>query len=272
MATAKNKENESGFEIEFLKHSFVSHEYWDNHYDNTDIDDEFYEWYLGYKASIKTFFEQFLNINSSTKGLMLGCGTSQITNCLNNQFHCYLVNVDFSNKAIEHMKNLHLENPKLIWVNHNVCDLHSIANSEFDFIFDKGTLDTIVCSTSWKQQIPKMFLEAARVGKDESILIIISTHKDVYKFLSYSYNYFNNQQIFNNNNNDDNNNLKFWKNAIVVCIDSNTSCEFIQLSQQFKSQSFPITNEMNLNENHFFNFANINATQPDLLYILIVSK
>lgn len=82
--------------------------------------------------------------------LVLGCGTSSLSRLLVEDRVCSsIVSIDVSNECILQQKKKNDGEDKLSWITadlNNVDDMHSkLGNSHFDLVFDKGTLDALMC-------------------------------------------------------------------------------------------------------------------------------
>merc|ERR1712070_291943 len=60
-----------------------------------------------------------------------------------------ITNIDISSVAITKMSSKYSkQKPELQWVVMDVCDMKQFKDESFDFVIDKGTLDTLLCSCS----------------------------------------------------------------------------------------------------------------------------
>lgn len=77
---------------------------------------------------------------------MLGCGNSKLSEQLFSIGYKNIINIDFSSVCIEQMKNKYKEIcPEMQFIEMDACEM-TFENSSFDFIIDKGLIDSILCS------------------------------------------------------------------------------------------------------------------------------
>lgn len=158
--------------------SFGSKEFWEQWYNRTNEQPTKREWYVGYEQLEPILCEI---IGKNDRVLMVGCGDSDLAQRMHEKGWKNILNIDFSQAVIEHMKQQQhhtTQDCELQYVVADVCELQSneasihsdpqslklcvlyqtlFGASSFDVILDKGTFDAILCSATAGEQLPKMF-------------------------------------------------------------------------------------------------------------------
>jgi len=76
---------------------------------------------------------------------MTGCGNSKFSEHLYDLGYKNITNIDFSGIVIDQMKERYKESyPEITFLEMDACDM-TFENNSFDFILDKGLLDSILC-------------------------------------------------------------------------------------------------------------------------------
>ena len=88
---------------------------------------------------------------TNPKILMVGCGNSKLSESLYDVGYKDITNIDFSPICIEQMQNKYKATyPEMHFLEMDACDM-TFENSYFDFIIDKGLIDSILCSEGSSQ-------------------------------------------------------------------------------------------------------------------------
>ena len=120
-----------------------------------------------------------------TRVLVIGCGNSDFSHELYLHSQPHIINIDFSPIVIEEMKR---KAPHLTW---EVMDMTKLAyaNSSFDVVVDKGSLDALLSTHSKEssQDSNHMFNHISRVLDTSGCYICISLAQDyiLHTLLSY---------------------------------------------------------------------------------------
>ena len=111
-------------------------EYWDERF---AIEDKF-EWCKSYND-----FKHLLiqHVQKDDKILVLGCGTSRLSEELYLDGYMDIINIDYSHVVIEKMKQKHQNFEKMQYLVMDMTNMSFDKNS-FDVIIEKGTLDALL--------------------------------------------------------------------------------------------------------------------------------
>lgn len=142
-------------------------DYWNNRYDH---DSDEMDWYQPW-ANLKNHLLKYIPKDSIV--LSVGCGNSPMSAEILKEGAGKVHNIDFSHVVINQMKTQYQEEANLIWTEANATKL-PFEDNTFDFIFDKGTMDSFVATSDSTKQIPTMLAEIARVLKPGGVFAEIS--------------------------------------------------------------------------------------------------
>jgi len=154
-------------------------DYWDERYSK---DVEPFDWYQRYEG-IKSITDRY--VKPTDKVLMLGCGNSRLSEDLWENNIKNIVNIDFSEICIQHMKAKHDDKaPSMTWQKMDITNIE-YPDGAFDCVIDKGTMDSILCGEGSTKQCAKMMQEISRVLKPSGVYVVVS-----YGQPDYRLNYF----------------------------------------------------------------------------------
>ena len=149
---------------------YSSLSFWEKRYTNEHL--EIFEWYQTYESLREKIIEY---IKPEHKILNVGCGTSKFAEDLFYEGIKNVTNIDFSENAIklleEHFQEQQIES-KCIQM--NVCDMKEFPECEFNLVFDKALLDSVLCGENALDTVKIMMNEIYRVLTDDGYYIIIS--------------------------------------------------------------------------------------------------
>ncbi|OHT05857.1 Phosphoethanolamine N-methyltransferase-related protein [Tritrichomonas foetus] len=144
--------------------------YWDSRY---QADEEVFDWYFEWSdisPLIKNYFSKDLKEGQT---LVLGCGNSTMSADLFHDGFKTIESIDISPTVIEKMQMKYSDIPNLKWKVMDCSDLN-YPDEHFRVIFDKGTIDAILCNISRDKIIPKMLSEIYRVLEPNGKFFIIT--------------------------------------------------------------------------------------------------
>ena len=164
--------NEAHFESLNPKY-YAKKEYWNERFSNTESN---FDWYVDWNQLSK-YFIPILTPNS--KILMVGCGSSNLSNQMYLSNYKNITNIDISDIVIQKMKKQY---PEMEWQEMDATKM-TFENNFFDCVIDKGTLDAIMCGND---PIPpaNLIKEMYRVTKKGGNFCII-THGEPETRLNY---------------------------------------------------------------------------------------
>lgn len=141
--------------------------YWNVRYEKGTEPFEWYQSWTKLKGSVSQY------INCSGTALVIGAGNSNMSAELRGDGFEKVVSIDFSEVVISQMKKKYQHDPKLEW---EVGDLTKMkfSNNSFDYVFDKATLDTLICGDNSNKIVGSMLKEIARVMKPGGTFVLIS--------------------------------------------------------------------------------------------------
>ncbi|CAL5973579.1 Methyltransferase [Hexamita inflata] len=148
-------------------------EYWDERYKNDTEPFEWYQRYCDFKPKLKDLFAP------QSKVLMIGTGSSEVP------FELYddqelqikeITAVDCSQTVIKRMQGLVGDRKQLEFVIMDCTDL-TFSEGQFDVVFDKATVDSILCGEGAGERAEKMFEGICKVLKNQGVYLCISYGK-----------------------------------------------------------------------------------------------
>ncbi|PHJ23033.1 methyltransferase [Cystoisospora suis] len=144
-------------------------DYWDERYRK---DAEPFDWFQRYAALKPILLE--CGLEAESKILNLGCGTSRISEELYADGYKKIVNIDYSGVCISHMQRRCADKEEMTFLQMNTLDMNPLEDNSFDLIFDKGTLDCILCGDNSFDNIQKMLREVSRILAPGGTYIVVS--------------------------------------------------------------------------------------------------
>ncbi|EFA76649.1 hypothetical protein PPL_09954 [Heterostelium album PN500] len=145
-------------------------EYWDQRYEDDKKKRPHFDWYHGYKTLKPFLSKYFLKLD---RILMLGCGNSKLGEDMNDDEYKEIVNIDFSDVLIQDMKNRTVGREGLEYLTMDGRDMDFESDS-FDSIFDKGTIDAVMCSDDDNSNAKRMITEVSRVLKPGGFFVVMT--------------------------------------------------------------------------------------------------
>ena len=146
---------------------FGLREYWDQRYKS---DSEPYDWYFEW-SQVSPLLTNY--IKSKNKTLVIGCGNSTMSAQLIQDHFERVISIDISDVVIKMMKETYKNEPKLEWYTMSATQL-SFDDECFDVVFDKGTIDAIICNDNGPELVTDALTEIYRVLKHSGKFIVIT--------------------------------------------------------------------------------------------------
>ncbi|OHT16635.1 Menaquinone biosynthesis methyltransferase [Tritrichomonas foetus] len=159
---------EKKFEQSFQTPDYETPEYWDNRYSQTT---EMYDWYQEWEQLLP--FLKDIQFTGDERVLNLGCGNSTSSYQMVETVFKSVVSIDISVVVIFQMQQKYADDPRLTWETMD-CTNMSFDDESFDVVFDKGTLDALICSDQSIPVVKATFDEVARVLSPGGIFIEVS--------------------------------------------------------------------------------------------------
>lgn len=173
---------------------YSKEEVWDNRYKDKEEPFEWYQTYESLKEHIGNYF------GDECKVLHIGCGTSSIIYIIyigfaedlligdeeniQDPFKKNIVNIDFSEKAIELMEQVYKEDEAtkqfpLEFKKMDIKDLSAFNENEFDVVFDKAVLDCVLCGENAIPIVDNVLNQIHRVLKPGKYYICVSNGNEL---------------------------------------------------------------------------------------------
>ena len=134
-----------------------------------------YDWYLE-PAKALELIVPYLETHKGRRSrvLILGCGLSDVGPELYRRGYKNVVNVDFSATVIARMQREFADHEGLQFSVLDVANLGPFGDEYFDFIFDKGCIDAVMCGNSSVDAVHAAYEEISRVLADQGHFVSVS--------------------------------------------------------------------------------------------------
>ena len=136
-------------------HDYSSLAFWEKRYTNEHL--EIFEWYQTFESLREKIIDYF---KPEYKILNVGCGTSKFAEDLFYEGIKNVTNIDFSESAIklleEHFEEQQIESK---CIKMDVLDMKQFQEEEFNIVFDKALLDSILCGENALETVKTMIKE-----------------------------------------------------------------------------------------------------------------
>ena len=164
--------------------------FWEKRYTNEHL--EIFEWYQTYENIREKIIDY---IKPEYKILNVGSGTSKFAEDLFYEGIKNVINIDFSESAVRLLEE-HFEEQQIAskCIQMNVLDMKDFKDGEFNVVFDKALLDSILCGEDALDNVKIMLKEIYRILGDEGCYIIVSnsdesTRKELFDLELWEYKY-----------------------------------------------------------------------------------
>eukprot|EP00899_Mesostigma_viride_P017702 jgi/Mesvir1/25933/Mv20927-RA.1 len=133
--------------------------FWDERYLETGS--TLFDWFNDY-ANLKGLVLKYIQKDSDI--LNIGCGNSPFPEQLHDDGYTKITNIDYSEQAIEVMSKRNAQDrPRMKFITMNCRKMTPFPNSCFDFVFDKGTVDALVCGSDPDMAAAECCAEVSRI-------------------------------------------------------------------------------------------------------------
>ena len=143
-------------------------DYWNTRYER---EPEPCDWYQPW-SRIKTVVLPI--IQARGKALDVGCGNSPMTSELLADGFEEVIGLDISSTVIRQNQEKFVDEPRLKFICGDVLKMEGIETGSIDVVFDKGTLDSMMCSGPSSRLVVQMMEEISRVLKPGGFFVEIS--------------------------------------------------------------------------------------------------
>merc|ERR1711939_152863 len=126
-------------------------DYWNERYQGAETEN--FEWYCDFpqlEAKITAALPE-----KNIRCLVVGAGTARFSGQMYDEGYENITNIDISDVCIAQMQKLYREKSNMQWVMMDVR-MMSFDSGSFDFIFDKGTMDSLICGSHSEASALKM--------------------------------------------------------------------------------------------------------------------
>ncbi|KAJ7949222.1 methyltransferase-like protein 13 [Quillaja saponaria] len=106
-----------------------------------------FDWYQRY-SSLRPFIRKY--IPPSSRVLVVGCGNAVMSEDMVKDGYEDIMNMDISSVAIDMMRRKYEDIPQLKYMHMDVRDMSFFPDESFDGVIDKGTLDSLMASETWR--------------------------------------------------------------------------------------------------------------------------
>ncbi|OHS99092.1 hypothetical protein TRFO_34588 [Tritrichomonas foetus] len=174
-----HEEEEEEAESEMSEQDYGSPSYWDERY---EICTDPFDWYRKWSVLEKTLKPLF---NGDEIVLNIGCGNSEMSADMQKSTFQTVVSIDISSVVIEQMLEKYQDNPNLIWFTMDCMNM-TFEDEFFDLVFDKGTLDAIMCGENSTRNVFLTIDEIHRVLRSGGLFIEITYGEPSYRMDLFS--------------------------------------------------------------------------------------
>lgn len=148
---------------------FSSRDYWEARYSSESTS---YDWLLPY-SQLRTIILPRLSENTEAEILIVGCGNSRLGEEMYREGYKNITNIDFSSTVIGQMLEKYRDLDEMDFTEMNVCNIEFPPGC-FDLVFDKCTLDCLLCGDNSFQKASLMMQSVYRVLKPGGVYILVS--------------------------------------------------------------------------------------------------
>jgi EEF1A lysine methyltransferase 4 len=148
---------------------YSSRDYWESRYASENSS---YDWLLPY-LQMRSIILARLHENTKSEILVVGCGNSRLSEELYRDGYQNITNIDFSPTVVRQMMEKYRDLEEMDYAEMNVCNIEFPAGC-FDFVFDKCTLDCVLCGENSFHRASMMMQSIYRVLKPGGVYMCVS--------------------------------------------------------------------------------------------------
>ncbi|XP_009393889.2 uncharacterized protein LOC135584230 isoform X2 [Musa acuminata AAA Group] len=130
-----------------------------------------FDWYQRYSA-LRPFVRKYVPV--SARVLMVGCGNAVLSEDMVKDGYIDIMNIDISSIVIDMMRTKYAHIPQLRYMQMDVRDMSFFDDESFDCVFDKGTLDSLMCGMDAQLSASQMLEEVNRLLRPGGIYMLIT--------------------------------------------------------------------------------------------------
>nr|XP_009393890.1 PREDICTED: methyltransferase-like protein 13 isoform X2 [Musa acuminata subsp. malaccensis] len=130
-----------------------------------------FDWYQRYSA-LRPFVRKYVPV--SARVLMVGCGNAVLSEDMVKDGYIDIMNIDISSIVIDMMRTKYVHIPQLRYMQMDVRDMSFFDDESFDCVFDKGTLDSLMCGMDAQLSASQMLEEVNRLLRPGGIYMLIT--------------------------------------------------------------------------------------------------
>ncbi|OHT11419.1 Menaquinone biosynthesis methyltransferase [Tritrichomonas foetus] len=174
--------------------SYNEIDYWNTRYER---EPEPFDWYQTWGRLRPIVLPA---VSGRQNALDIGCGNSTLAADLLEDGFEHVVGYDASSVVIEQNKQRYGNESRLEWICGDVTKMEKIESNKFDFVIDKGTIDSLMCAGSSARSVTQILAEVARVLKPGGVFVEVSygtpnTRTSFLKNPQFGWNLLENQEI-----------------------------------------------------------------------------
>lgn len=149
--------------------SFADLKYWDARYNATAY--EPFDWHLGWEQ-LKDVLSPFLG--PETRILVLGCGTSSLSEEMYAAGFTHITNIDHCETLIDTMAAKHAEKTDMEYETVDGHDFPPEFMGKFDVVIDKAMLDCVACAADKWQAVSAVLRQASGALSASGVYVSVS--------------------------------------------------------------------------------------------------
>lgn len=143
--------------------------YWNERYANAET--EHFEWFCDFDQMESKVKAAVPDVGARV--LVIGCGSSRLSGAMYDAGYESVTSIDISDVVIGQMQRIYKDKPKMQWAVMDARMMSFEANS-FDFIIDKGTMDSLICGAHGEASALKLHHSIHKVLAPSGVYINVT--------------------------------------------------------------------------------------------------